>query len=148
MGDLGTALILTIPQTITFAPNLTVIYGENGTGKTGYGRILKALGFSYDQNNTILSNIFKGTEPQSAKIVFEANGSPETFVWTGKNRNEDLASISVFNNNCVQISLDGSRQLIVSPIGFHLFDLVSSELSALGALFQDKKMNIQFKFRG
>lgn len=126
-------------QTIIFAPNLTVIYGENGTGKTGYGRILKALGFSYDQNNTILSNIFKGTEPQSAKIVFEANGSPETFVWTGKNRNEDLASISVFNNNCVQISLDGSRQLIVSPIGFQLFDLVSSELSALDALFQDKK---------
>lgn len=126
-------------QTIAFAPNLTVIYGENGTGKTGYGRILKALGFSYDQNNTILSNIFGATEPQSANIDFKANGSPETFTWTGKNKNDDLASISVFNNNCVQISLDGSRQLIVSPIGFHLFNLVSSELGALGGLLQDKK---------
>jgi len=126
-------------QTITFAPNLTVIYGENGTGKTGYGRILKALGFSYDQNNTILSNIFGATEPQSANIDFKANGSPETFAWTGKNRNDDLASISVFNNNCVQISLDDSRQLIVSPIGFHLFNLVSSELGALDGLLQGKK---------
>lgn len=126
-------------QTIAFAPNLTVIYGENGTGKTGYGRILKAIGFSYDQNNTILTNIFGATEPQSAKIDFKANGNPETFAWAGKNRNDDLASISVFNNNCVQISLDGSRQLIVSPIGFHLFNLVSSELGALDGLLQDKK---------
>lgn len=126
-------------QTIEFSPNLTVIYGENGTGKTGYGRILKALGFSYDQNNTILSNIFRATEPQSANIDFKANDSSKTFAWTGKNRNDDLASISVFNNNCVQVSLDGSRQLIVTPIGFHLFNLVSSELIALDGLLQDKK---------
>lgn len=126
-------------QTITFAPNLTVIYGENGTGKTGYGRILKALGFSYDQNNTILSNIFVDAEPQSAKIEFNANGNPETFTWGGENRHDDLSNISVFNNNCVQISLNGSRQLIVSPIGFHLFNLVSSELGALESLLQGKK---------
>lgn len=126
-------------QTITFAPNLTVIYGENGSGKTGYGRILKALGFSYDQNNTILSNIFGDAESQSAKIEFNANGNPETFTWVGENRNDDLSNISVFNNNCVQISLDGSRQLIVSPIGFHLFDLLSSELRALDGLLQEKK---------
>jgi recombinational DNA repair ATPase RecF len=126
-------------QTIAFAPNLTVIYGENGTGKTGYGRILKALGFSYDQNNTILTNIFGATEPQSAKIDYKSNGNPVTFTWAGDNRNDDLVSISVFNNNCVQISLDGSRQLIVSPIGFHLFNLVSLELGALDVLLQDKK---------
>jgi len=126
-------------QTIQFAPNLTVVYGENGTGKTGYGRILKALGFSYDQNNNILSNIFASSEPQSAKIDYKANGNDTTFTWSGNNRNDDLASISVFNSNCVQISLDGSRQLIVSPIGFHLFNLVSSELGALDNLLKDRK---------
>ncbi|MBE0451746.1 MAG: hypothetical protein IBX70_12990 [Clostridia bacterium] len=126
-------------QTLAFAPNLTVLYGENGTGKTGYGRILKTLGFSYDQNNTILTNIFGAAESQSAKIDYKANGTSETFAWTGKNKNNDLASISVFNNNCVQISLDGSRQLIVSPIGFHLFNLVSTELGALDVLLQNKK---------
>ena len=126
-------------QSITFAPNLTIIYGENGTGKTGYGRILKALGFSYDTNNTILSNIFETTESQSAKIDFKADGKHETFVWTGKNRHDDLANISVFNNNCVQISLNNNRELIVSPMGFHLFNLISSELVALENLLQNKK---------
>lgn len=126
-------------QIIDFSPNVTVIYGENGTGKTGYGRILKALGFSYDRGNKIYSNIFGESESQTAKINYKANDVENTFNWDGSNRNDDLESVSVFNNNCVQISLDGSRQLIVSPIGFHLFNLVSSELVELDNLYRAKK---------
>lgn len=127
-------------QTIDFSPDITVIYGENGTGKTGYGRILKALGFSYDRNNTIYSNVFgKSQQPKSATINYKVNGSADTFTWNGENRNEELENISVFNSDCVQISLDGSRQLIVSPIGFHLFNLVSNELGELDSILQAKK---------
>src|SRR5690606_18374437 len=126
-------------QVVNFSPNITVIYGENGTGKTGYGRILKALGFSYDRGNKIYSNIFGESEPQTAKIKFKSNGDENTFVWNGTNKNAELESISVFNNNCVQISLDGSRHLIVSPIGFHLFNLVSAELVELERLYKTKR---------
>lgn len=127
-------------QTIDFSPNITVIYGENGTGKTGYGRILKALGFSYDQNNTIYANVFaQSQQPKSATINYKVNGNADTFTWDGTNKDEDLKNISVFNSDCVQISLDASRQLIVSPIGFHLFNLVSAELGELDSLLQAKK---------
>lgn len=124
-------------QTLTFSKNLTVIFGENGTGKTGYGRILKTLGFSYDINNKILSNIFGGTQAKAATIKFKANGVDETFNWDGTNKNSELENISVFNSNCVQISLS-DRQLIVSPIGFHLFNLVTSELNELSKLLNAK----------
>ncbi len=124
-------------QTLTFSKNLTVIFGENGTGKTGYSRILKTLGFSYDSNNKILSNIFGATQPKTATIKFIANGIDDTFNWDGTNKNSELESISVFNSNCVQISLS-DRQLIVSPIGFHLFNLVTSELNELTSLLNTK----------
>lgn len=124
-------------QTLNFAPNISIIYGENGTGKTGYGRILKSLGFSYDSNNSIFSNVFGSSEPKSALINFEANGVADRFTWDGTNRNQELESISVFNNNCVQISLS-DRQLIVSPIGFHLFNIISGELKELEKLLQTK----------
>jgi hypothetical protein len=124
-------------QTLTFSKNLTVIFGENGTGKTGYGRILKSLGFSYDINNKVLSNIYATTQPKSAKIKFKANGVDDTFNWDGTNRNSELENISVFNSNCVRISLS-DRQLIVSPIGFHLFNLVTSELNELTKLLSAK----------
>ena len=124
-------------QTINFAKNITVIYGENGTGKTGYSRILKTLGFSYDNNKTILSNVYEASEPQSATINFKSNGTPKTFIWSGANSDTELENISVFNSSCVQFSIS-DRSLIVSPIGFHLFHLVSAELNALTQLLQRK----------
>jgi energy-coupling factor transporter ATP-binding protein EcfA2 len=120
-------------QTLKFSKNITVIYGENGTGKTGYGRILKSLGFSYDPNNTVHPNIYGAVEAKTAIINFKSNGAPQTFNWTGANKNAELQNISVFNNSCVQISLS-DRQLIVSPIGFHLFNIVSAELNELTQL--------------
>lgn len=124
-------------QTVTFTKNITVIYGENGTGKTGYSRILKTLGFSYDSNNKILADIFRAPEPKTATIKFKANTVDQTFTWNGTNTDPELENISVFNSNCVQISLS-DRQLLVSPIGFHLFNLVSSELNELTQLLNTK----------
>ena len=124
-------------QTLKFSKNITVIYGENGTGKTGYGRILKSLGFSYDPNNTVHPNIYGAVEAKSAVINFKSNGTSQTFNWTGANKDAELQNISIFNNSCVQISLS-DRQLIVSPIGFHLFNIVSSELNELTQLLNAK----------
>lgn len=124
-------------QTVNFAKNITVIYGENGTGKTGYSRILKTLGFSYDINKIILPNIYVAAELQAATIRFKSNGNPQTFTWNGGNTDSELENISVFNSSCVQFSIS-NRSLIVSPIGFHLFHLVSDELNALTQLLQRK----------
>ncbi|MDB4925838.1 AAA family ATPase [Mucilaginibacter sp.] len=126
-------------QTINFSENVTVVYGENGTGKTGYSRILKALGFSYETSGTIHPNVYNpSVELKSAKIDFEANGIKKSFLWTGANRSIDLDSISVFNNHCVAISLS-DRQLVVTPIGFELFNLVTDELNALTLLLTSEK---------
>jgi len=124
-------------QTINFGKNITVIYGENGTGKTGYCRILKSLGFSYDPQKVIYSNIAGKTTSQSATIDYTVNGTSTVHHWSGINSNPDLSTISVFNNNCVQISLGDGRNLIVSPIGFHLFNLISGELEVLAGMLND-----------
>jgi energy-coupling factor transporter ATP-binding protein EcfA2 len=125
-------------QSILFGKNLTVIFGENGAGKTGYGRILKALGYSYDGNNNILCDIDKATEPQTATIQYKVDNEVNSFSWTSGKKNPDLNNLSVFNNNCVTISLADGRGLLVSPIGFHLFNLITSELNALSQLLQQE----------
>ncbi len=124
-------------QKFSFGKNLTIIYGENGTGKTGYGRILKSLGFSYDVKTQIYSNIHAAPEPKSAVVEYEINGTDDMINWDGHNFSEDLSNISVFNNQCVQISLS-DRKLIVSPSGFHLFELISFELNELSSQLNQK----------
>ena len=106
-------------QTIGFAENLTVIYGENGSGKTGYGRILKSLGYSYDEKRKILPDIYSTSNVDtSAEIRCKVDGTERTLTWNENINDPDLKNISVFNDNCVQISLSNTKRgFIVSPIG-------------------------------
>lgn len=124
-------------QAIDFGKNMTVIFGENGTGKTGYSRILKSLGFSYDLSNNILPNVYESSPVlKSALIDYKLNEENLRFNWNGSDQNIDLHNISVFNSNCVQISISDSRQLLVSPIGFHLFSIITSELKQLSDMLE------------
>ena len=138
LSDVNGVNKLVANQIVRFGENVTVVFGENGSGKTGYSRILKALGYSYDVQNTILNDVSKPAMPQAAKIKYKIDGVDNEFVWNGKNKNNDLTNLSIFNNNCVQISLTDGRGLLVSPIGFHLFNIVSSELGKLARLLQEE----------
>lgn len=125
-------------QKLNFSKNITVIYGETATGKSGYSRILKALGFSYEKETKVLPNVYaKKKSKQKAKIFYSLDGVENEFVWNGSNFSEDLQNISVFTNNCVNISLGSRRELIVTPIGFHLFSLLSDELNSLAEIHKD-----------
>src|SRR5882724_1191441 len=70
-------------QELRFSKNMTVVYGENGTGKTGYGRVLKTFGFSYDHRNTIHPNIYGASEPRTAVIEFAVDGNGEYLIGMG-----------------------------------------------------------------
>lgn len=126
-------------QTLDFSNNITVVYGENASGKSGYSRILKALGFSYDKETKVLCNVYRAGETcQNAKIDYVLKGKHDQFIWDGACTSPDLQSISVFTNNCVNISLDPKRKLLVTPIGFHLFALVSNELDNLAKIHRER----------
>jgi energy-coupling factor transporter ATP-binding protein EcfA2 len=139
MSDIKGVNKLVENQTLDFSKNITVVYGENASGKSGYSRILKALGQSYEKETKVLCNVYC-TEKicQNAKIDYVLYGKGDQFEWDGVCTSADLQSISVFTNNCVNISLDSKRELLVTPIGFRLFSLVSNELDNLAAIHKAK----------
>jgi hypothetical protein len=118
-------------QVMEFSPNITVVYGNNGVGKTGYSRVLKSQGYSFDNNISILSNVHETQVGQSARLDFNSDGSPFYLDWQGNRVETDLNAISVFNSDCVNISLSNTRELLVTPKGFYLFTLVTNELTEL-----------------
>jgi len=139
MSDIKGVNKLAENQTLDFSKNITVVYGENASGKSGYSRILKALGQSYGKETKVLCNVYCTEEIcQNAKIDYVLHDKNDQFEWDGACTSVDLQSISVFTNNCVHISLDSKRELLVTPIGFHLFSLVSKELDNLAAIHKAK----------
>lgn len=129
-------------QELKFNNNLTVIYGKNGTGKTGYVRIIKSMGNSLDNENIIYSDLTQIEQQEHTATIRFDNGSNEVeFIWND-NEKKDL-NIKVFNSNCVRFSLNSKKEIQFIPQDFNFFNLINSSTSELAKLCKDRIENLK-----
>jgi energy-coupling factor transporter ATP-binding protein EcfA2 len=124
---------------------LTILYGENGTGKTGYSRIFKALANSRTVD-TILGNIEDDTaEDQTAKLDFKLGSDPQVLVWRGERGVSPFTRISIFDSPAVTTHVDDDLEYVFTPASLALFSHVTAAIQAVeaqidasvGALYTD-----------
>ncbi|MCR4378817.1 MAG: AAA family ATPase [Rhodospirillales bacterium] len=125
-----------IPETsgLTFGPGLTVIYGHNGAGKSGFARALSAVCFSRSNQN-IFGNVYDTTpthSPASVEIVLDRGGSAETVRFVFGDENDDLQRISVFDSSSARIHLAQENTLGFQPVGFDVFDEMGRVIGLIG----------------
>ena len=110
-------------QTLKFAPGLTVVYGDNGAGKTGYIRILKSACRARGQEH-ILGNVVSGTSPLTpvVAIKYKVGTEPEPREWVGTGGNEFISRVSVFDTQCAAVYLTEKTDVAFRPFGLDLFD--------------------------
>lgn len=112
-------------QELSFNNNLTVVYGSNGTGKTGYVRIIKSMGNSLDEENSIYSDLTEEEkENHTAEIQFYNGVNDEDFSWDNKEPRQ--LNIKVFNSNCVRFSLGNKKDIQFIPQDFNFFNLINA----------------------
>lgn len=126
-------------QVLEFSKNLTVVYGQNACGKTGYSRILKSLWSSYDIQADVLWDVLGNSaqSQQCCKVKFiEDWDITEKEIERTWNWSVSLP-IWLFNSSCVDYWLE-ARQLTFTPHGFHLFDICKNSLTRLSNLLNAK----------
>lgn len=112
---------LTENQTIEFCPNLTIIYGANGSGKSGYIRLLKNVFYS-KAPETILSNIHieNGHKPINAKFTFKSNNT-EILLEFAEKYNAEFEQFAVFDGKSVLSHLENKNEFEFRPAGLGFF---------------------------
>lgn len=114
-------------QKITFAPKLTIIYGENGSGKSGYSRVLNSAFYSRG-DKTILPNILKPENEQgnpSAKFEFEIAGQKAAKLFPTDLTSPEFKQFACFDSKTVPAHLENSNELYVIPKEMGFFDRLS-----------------------
>jgi len=115
-------------QALTFCPTLTVIFGANGSGKSGYARVLGCAGFSRGDKE-VLPDL---TKPYTADIVLSADieifdGSSTLVInYCIGTQCPELAQCYVFDSTSVRVHLTESNAFSFSPAGLSYLTQLSN----------------------
>jgi hypothetical protein len=106
------------------AKNLTIVYGNNGTGKSGYVRIIKKVAGKAGSED-LKPNIFKPVPaPGTAKcaVAYSVAGNLNQQDWLANGAPiPDLLSIDVFDSKSGQFYLNGESEISYIPEELALF---------------------------
>lgn len=131
MRDLKHVNCIAPNQVLSFEPTgMTVIYGGNGSGKSGYARVLKRACRARDQNEQVLPD---ANDPAAQRCTpeavfdIEAGGAPKEVKWSSKtDPPEELASIAVFDCHCARLYLTKEQEVAYLPYGLDIVEALAN----------------------
>ncbi|MBZ5538290.1 MAG: AAA family ATPase [Acidobacteriia bacterium] len=141
-------------QILTFgaSPGLTVIYGDNGSGKSGYARVIKKACRSRGAPPLIRPDVFatKSREPAKARIQIAEKKEP--ISWTDGTVSEaQLANIFVFDASTAANYLEEDGPTSFTPRGLDILPKLSKACDVIKERIQQEidriNMEIEITFK-
>lgn len=125
---------LAADQELGFDPELTVLFGQNGSGKTGYARILKRIS-AVRTAEDILPNAhtaYLDSPPSpSATIQYRLSGMDSSVMWKDESGLAPFTRLSVFDASAVSLHVDSDLGYVYTPAELALFGHVAAGLQGI-----------------
>jgi recombinational DNA repair ATPase RecF len=126
--DLRNVNCLAPGQTLSFKPGLNAVFGENGTGKSGYGRLVRRVTRSGGPEE-ILRDVFdpgSATGPQTAELDIAVDEVEQTIaVDLSSDPDRVLSAVAAFDASRAQVFLAKPNVIEHVPRPLRLLRLVS-----------------------
>lgn len=147
VSDISGANNLAPAQTLAFEPKgLTVIYGDNGAGKSGYARILKRACRARHPGK-IEANVYDDQAPKiaSASITFGIGGAAQPVErWQDSPQpHARLSAISVFDSDCASVHLKDRNEVAFRPFGLDVPDELANACQLVKDAFAAEQKQLE-----
>jgi hypothetical protein len=135
---------------LSFGEHLTLVYGDNGVGKTGYTRPLANAAFARGDRD-VLPNATVAPDPKlvpQVDIEVSRGGSKTVLTWTRGQRCPELAGCYVFDSLSLSAHLTRPNTLSFTPSGLSLLkrlaEVTDQVRARLRRLFDEKDVAHNF----
>lgn len=124
-------------QALNFIPKgVTIVYGDNGAGKSGYVRILKQAcraRVARGKDEQIHDNIYMTSSgPQVAEIEYNAGAQSQKSQWKNGEKSDDLLSeVSVFDSRTANVHVEETNDLAYTPYPMKLLERLVNACKAV-----------------
>ncbi|HKK44296.1 MAG TPA: hypothetical protein VJ964_02160 [Balneolaceae bacterium] len=105
---------------------LSIVYGQNGSGKSGYVRILKHI-CGARHPGKLLPNVFKDSPTeQKCDVDYEVNGNNKTINWKRDDgKIDELGTVDIYDTSSSKFYVDNENEVTYEPPLLEIFsDLV------------------------
>ena len=119
-------------QSLSFiTKGVTIVYGDNGSGKSGYVRILKnacRTRTTKGKMESILPNVYEeSTGIQCAKLKYQAGTGENTAEWKNDTSTDSLLSeVSVFDSNAANVHVEETNDLAYTPFPMKVLERLAN----------------------
>ena len=120
--------------------NLVVIYGRNGSGKSGYTRILKhACG--KPQTTNLQSNVFQSPpDKQQCTIRYRRTGTDQSVIWQANGAPiNDIRAVDIFDADASTFYLSQETEASYTPPSVTLFKELAAVCDRAKVRLQDEQ---------
>ncbi len=122
---------------------MTVIYGDNGSGKSGYSRVLKRACRARDQSEIIHPNAnLPGAKAGNAQASFDIaiDGAAKEVTWLqGQEAPPELSSFAIFDAHCARAYLDSEDDFSYVPYGLEVFGSLAQVCQQLKTSIEEEQ---------
>lgn len=122
---------------------MTVIYGDNGSGKSGYSRVLKRACRARDQSEPIHPNAnLPGVKAGNAQAFFDIaiDGAVKEVAWRqGQEAPPELSSFAIFDAHCARAYLDSEDDFSYVPYGLGVFEALAKVCQQLKSSIEEEQ---------
>jgi energy-coupling factor transporter ATP-binding protein EcfA2 len=121
---------------------ITVLYGDNGSGKSRYARVLKRARARSPRGDTILTNIYATASGRPTVVIeFCVNGQNRSCTWLLDEPADALQSaVSVFDSGTANVHVDQTDDVAYTPAPLKI-------LASLAQACQDVKQRLQAEIK-
>lgn len=114
---------------LDFEPDgLTIVYGGNGSGKSGYVRVLKRVCRARGTPERVLPNLLRSDPREPSAIVeYMSDGKTHRQPWSPEATPADaLAAITIFDRACAAVYVNSENEVAYRPLGLDLLDRLAT----------------------
>ncbi len=121
-------------EVLRFGKALTIVYGANASGKSGYARVLEAATGSSRSQRQVLPNVYKQESgPQGAEIVLaDEDGEQCITTWTTGQPCPEMSHFRFFDSDAARLHVTAKSQFDFEPSSLAVFgrlcSLITGEL--------------------
>jgi hypothetical protein len=127
---------LKVGAQIDFAPGVTVIFGENGSGKSGFVRVLKRAGGLRTAEDILHNGRVDTKATPSAGFTVTVGTAGQTIPWTNEFGIAPLNRMSIFDARGARLHVEDDLTYVYTPGELTLFPMVQNGIERVRTAFE------------